>query len=109
MIRELDERGLSGSRIKNILKPLNGTMNLAVRRGLIGENPLALLTPDERPKVRKRERFVWSPEAITSLLAAAGALAGEPTSKYDYTPLPWLALYTRSGSVSCSVCALVRR
>jgi integrase len=89
-----EQRGLSGSRISNVLKPLNGVLNLALRRGLIAENPLRLLTPDERPRVLRRERFVWSPDAVNALLDAAGVLASKPDSKYDYGPLLLTAVYT---------------
>jgi hypothetical protein len=49
LIRELEGEGLSGSTIANTLKPLNGTFKFAARRGLVAQNPVSLLTPDERP------------------------------------------------------------
>ena len=93
-IRELEARGLSGARIKNILKPLKGTLDLAVRRGLLAQNPLGLLTSDERPKASAREHHVWSPEEITGLLAGARKLGAKASSKYDYTVLLMVAIYT---------------
>lgn len=49
LIRELEAQGRSGSTIANTLKPLNGTFKFAARRGLVTQNPVAVLTPDERP------------------------------------------------------------
>jgi integrase len=94
LISELRRDGLSGPRIKNILKPLNGTMKLALRRGLIPQNPFDLLTRDEQPKMNLRERHDWSPEHITDLLAAAAAIATRPDAKYDYTLLLRVGIFT---------------
>lgn len=94
-IRELEiEEELSGARIKNILKPLRGTLDLAVRRGLIAVNPLSLLTSDERPKATEREHHIWAPEEITSLLEESSKLSRKPTSHYDYSALLAVAIYT---------------
>jgi Phage integrase, N-terminal SAM-like domain len=49
LIRELEANGLAGSTIQNTLKPLTGTFKFAARRGLVTQNPVAVLTPDERP------------------------------------------------------------
>jgi integrase len=94
LIRELEAKPLSGARIKNILKPLNGTLTLAVRRGLISHNPIDLLTSDERPHARTPVHHVWSPEEIGRLLSAAAILAAKPFAKYDYTALLTVAIYT---------------
>ena len=40
------KRPLSGSRISNYMKPLSGTLALAVRRGFIQSNPYRNLTID---------------------------------------------------------------
>ena len=93
-VREQEDQGLSGARIKNLLKPLNGALNLAARRGLIGRNPYDLLTPDERPHSTLREHHVWSPDEIKRLLTAAKAQATEPFAKYDYSLLLTVAIYT---------------
>ena len=95
LIRELQQKGLSGSRVKNILKPLGGTMKLALRRGLIYQNTFELLTPDEQPKSSPRSHHDWSPEWIANLLAAAKAVAARPEAKYDYTLLIHVGIYTR--------------
>ncbi|MDH4341289.1 MAG: hypothetical protein OEW52_11410 [Thermoleophilia bacterium] len=83
-VRDLSGRGLSGSRIKNILKPLQGTLKLGLRRGFIPQDPFTLLTPDERPKETPRTHHEWSPEEIDALLGASEALAKEKNAKYDY-------------------------
>jgi integrase len=94
LINDLESKGLSGARIKNILKPLNGLLQLACRRGLITQNPLDLLTSDERPRAVMREHHVWSPDDIKRLLAAAAIQATKPFAKYDYTTLLTVAVYT---------------
>ena len=77
------------------LKPLNGTMRFAVRRGLLTVNPCSLLTSDERPRRgERRQEHVWSDAEIERLLEAAEALARQPASRYDYTPLLRTALFT---------------
>jgi integrase len=86
LVRELEGRGLSGSYIQNILKPLNGAMNLAVRRGMLSVNPVAVLTPDERPTVVRREFRELGPDEIDALLAAA--------ARAEYFPLIKTAIYT---------------
>ena len=94
LIHDLRGKGLSGSRIKNILKPLNGTLKLALRRSLISQNPYEQLTADERPTSRNREHHIWSPEEINKLIDASKALARERDSKYDYSLLLYVAVYT---------------
>jgi integrase len=86
LIRELEARGLSGSSIQNILKPLNGTMNFAVRHELASTNPVSVLTADERPTVTRREFRDLGPTGIDNLLAAA--------SKAEYSALIRTAVYT---------------
>jgi integrase len=100
-VRDLSGRGLSGSRIKNILKPLQGTLKLGVRRGLIFQSPFDLLTADERPRETPRKHHEWSPEDINALLAASEALAKDKDAKYDYAPILRMAAYTglREGEI----------
>lgn len=100
LIRDLERKGpngkpLSSSMIESYLRPLNGTMAFAMRRGLIGANPCSLLTRDDRPRRRERKQdHVWSDEEIQALIDAAERLAGRPASRYDYTPLMRVALFT---------------
>lgn len=80
------KRGLGHSSISNYLKPLQGVMGLAMRRRLIGTNPFQVLTPDERPKRKEREKpFEWSDENIEALLAASSKLAAKKESRADYS------------------------
>jgi integrase len=86
---------LSASSITNYLKPLSGTLALAVRRGLIGSNPYRNLTSDERPRQRDSEpAHEWSEEQIEALLTAATALAEKKTAQLDYTPILRTAVST---------------
>jgi integrase len=100
LIRDLEREGpsgrpLSSSMIEAYLRPLNGTLTFAVRRGLLAVNPYGLLTSDDRPRRRERRQdHVWSEEEIESLLSAAERLAGQPASRYDYTPLLRSAIFT---------------
>lgn len=94
MIRDLEAKGLGRSYIDNLLKPLSGTFKFAMSRGLIGSNPMANLTEDERPPRKPRHVFEWSPESIEALLSAARELAAKPAARRDYTPLLTLAIRT---------------
>jgi integrase len=88
LIRELESKGLSPSTIQNYLKPLNGVLTFAVRRGLLSSNPYRNLTTDDRPeKPEPRPVYEWSSDEIGALLAAAETLAGKRESQYDYAPL----------------------
>ena len=81
--------------VESYLRPLNGTLQFAVRRGLLAANPCSLLTRDDRPQRGERKQdHVWSDEEIEALLAAAERLARQPASRYDYTPLLRTALFT---------------
>jgi integrase len=100
LIRDLEREGLHAidatrpvrplgrSSVVNYLKPLNGVLALALRRGLIAANPFALLTSDDRP-VREDEKpaHEWTDAEVAALLAASASLAARPVSKYDYTPV----------------------
>jgi integrase len=95
LIRELEDKGLSRSTIENYVLPLSGTMAFAMRRGLLSVNPCSLLTKDDRPAQREKlQDHVWSDEEIRELISAAERLAKQPESRYDYSPLIRVALYT---------------
>lgn len=81
-------RPLGDSHIKNILKPLRGTLGLAARRQWIPSNPFDVLTEDDRPvPAPSKLEHEWRPEDIVALIDAATALAVKPSSRYDYAPL----------------------
>lgn len=85
-------RPLGRSSIDNYLKPLQGVLGLAVRKGLIRENPFNHLTADDRPLARERKRpHEWEDAELAALFAASERLANKPESRYDYTPLLRLA------------------
>jgi len=86
LIRELEGEGLSGSTIVNTLKPLSGTFKFAARRGLVTQNPVAVLSPDERPTPARREHRELSPQELDRLLAVA--------ERYSYFPLVKTAVFS---------------
>jgi integrase len=107
LIRELEREGLhaidpkrpkrplSASSIVNYLKPLAGTLDLAVRRRMIGSNPYRTLVADERPQQRdSKAAYEWSDEEIGALLRAATELAARKDAKFNYEPIIRTAVYT---------------
>jgi len=94
LVAEREQEGASGAYIALNLRPLNGVMKLALRRGLIVANPVSALLPEERPKPVKRKRRTWTPEMIARLLAAARERGARPGNVYDYTPIITVAVYT---------------
>jgi integrase len=86
--------GASGAYVAGNLRPLNGVLKLALRRGLITANPVVALLPEERPKVKKRKRRAWTPNEIKRLLAAARELGSRVGNIFDYTPIITVAIYT---------------
>ena len=94
VIRELEQQGLSASYIEELLKPLGGTFTYAMRKQLVTMNPLQLLTPDDRPARKERERREWTPEDVNALLEASREIAKRPTSQQDYSLLLETAIRT---------------
>jgi integrase len=94
-IRDLEDRGLAPSTIRRYLTPLSAIFKLAVRRGVIPSSPLAQLADEERPTGGGiRDHYVWSPEEISKLIAAAGDLGCREKARYDYAPLIHLLALT---------------
>jgi integrase len=95
LVRDLERRGLSGASIRRYLSPLGPIFKLAIRRGIVPTSPLALLSDDERPSGGGvREHYVWSPEEIARLIAAAEERATRREANYDYAPLIRLLVLT---------------
>lgn len=95
LIRDLEKTGAKPSTINNHLLPLAGTLKFAIRRGLIGTNPYALLTRDDRPAPhQKPPAYEWSDSDVHALIEAAEQLARKPEARYDYSPLIRLVLAT---------------
>ena len=95
LVRDLEKAGAAPSTINNHLLPLQGTFAFALRRGLIGSSPYALLTRDDRPAPREKVKaHVWSDAEITALIESAEHVAKQPESRYDYSPLIRTALFT---------------
>jgi integrase len=86
---------MSASTVTGYMKPLSGSLALAVRRGHLAANPYRNLMPDERPRQRSTEpAHKWSDEEIEALLATATKLAQRRDSRHDYTPILRLAVNT---------------
>jgi integrase len=72
LVRASREKGLAPWTIKGMLTPLGRVLSLAQRCGLIVENPLKRLQPEELPKgVAKDPPRVLSREEIAKLIACA--------------------------------------
>lgn len=71
LIRDLRQRGYSGTTIATTLTPLSRLLAHAVRRGLIDVNPISKLDRSERPRISRKERPVLNPQEIARLLDAA--------------------------------------
>jgi integrase len=86
---------LQPSSIRRYLTPLGPIFKLAVRRGIVATSPLALLSDNERPTGGGvREHYVWSPEEVSRLVAAAEELGSRTVAQYDYAPLIRLLVLT---------------
>jgi integrase len=82
------DRPLGHSSIRNYLKPLQGVLAFAVRRGHLIANPFAVLTVDDRPERGERQAaHEWTDAELDVLFAASAQLASRQGAKYDYTPL----------------------
>jgi integrase len=94
LIRDLEQQDLSRSTIDNLLKPLAGTFRYSTKKGLVGQNPVALLEDGDKPAHQPRERREWTPKEIRSLLQASRNLAAKPTARFDYSLLLETAIRT---------------
>jgi integrase len=99
LIRDLEREGLHAldpsikarplgrSSVENYLKPLNGLLAYAVRRGMLPVSPFSVLTGDDRPVNAEQQRaHEWTDEQVEALLAASAKLAAENERRIDYTP-----------------------
>jgi integrase len=88
LIRDLEDRGLAPSSIRRYLTPLSAIFKLAVRRGIISSSPLSLLSDEERATGGAvRTHYIWSPDEISKLIAAAEDLGHRSEAQYNYGPL----------------------
>jgi integrase len=100
LIQELEAKGLAASTITNYLKPLNGTLSFAVSQGKLPANPYTALTSDQRPHEdddedeNESQAYEWSDDEIEQLLGASQLLARQPHSRFDYSPILYLAIRT---------------
>jgi integrase len=82
-------RPLGRSSIENYLKPLQGSLAFAARRGWIAVSPFTIMTADDRP-TRDEQRpsaHEWTSDELAALLDASRRLAAKPESRYDYSSL----------------------
>ncbi len=70
LIATMRAKGLSPKTIAGALVPLGRVLSLALRRGLIADNPLRRLEQSERPRPQRREQRVLTHAEISNLLAA---------------------------------------
>jgi integrase len=69
MVERMKKKGLSGASIKNAMTPLSRVLSHAVRRGILGSNPVKELEKHERPKGSARKMRILSSDEITLLLS----------------------------------------
>ena len=73
LITALEDKGLCGRTVTNVLVPVSRIFDHAVRRGLTPSNPVKGLERGERPKVIREEMRVLDRHEIDALLQAAPA------------------------------------
>jgi integrase len=89
------KRGLAPASIRRYVSPLGPIFKLAVRRGAVPISPVALLSDDERPTGGGvREHYIWSPDEISVLIAAADKLGRRKEARVNYAPLIHLLALT---------------
>jgi integrase len=91
IIAELEENGLSGSSIAHLLSPLSQVFHYAVRKGWARENPVRLLTRDERPEKAESKRRALEPDEIRRLLRAGKTYTARKT---NYEVFLLVAIFT---------------
>lgn len=85
LITEMRDERKAGWTVRAALTPLRRILRYAVRRGLIGTNPMDRLERGERPSVGRRDMRILSREEIGKVLEHADA---------DYRPLLATATFT---------------
>jgi len=71
LVIALQQKGLAGSTITNVLVPMNGAFNFGVRGGLLATNPVRGLERDERPQILREEMRIIDRDEINALLRSA--------------------------------------
>ena len=94
-VRALESRGLSSSTIDSHLLVFRGVFKYARKAGYVSVSPVDLLDAEDRGERRERETdHVWSANEIEALLSSSEYLAGQPESRYDYSPILRTAIFT---------------
>lgn len=85
MISQMQREGLAPGTIRHVLKPLSRVMATAVRRGMVGVNPVSLLDRSERPQGSSMKMNILDSEEIRLFLSKASE---------TYYPLLATAIFT---------------
>jgi integrase len=107
LIATMKAKGLKTHTVNEVLKPLRGMFNIAVRAGLASSHPVKALTKAERPKGDQRQMRILSSEEIERLLSPVPLLkvsgqdlksdeeiSSKPPLSDDWRPLITFLLFT---------------
>jgi len=86
LISKLAESGLNGRTIKNTFVPVSGVFKYALKKGLVGSNPVHSLDKDDFPNFTEREKRILDSDEIQKLLLGA--------SSYRYRALLATSVYS---------------
>lgn len=69
MISELKKKGLGDESVKRIYSTVSASLNAATIMEIIPSNPATKIPKDEKPKVERKERQIWSNESVKHVLS----------------------------------------
>jgi integrase len=85
LVRDLEAKGKSPSTIANTLKPLAGTLNYAVFKGLIAVTPMAQVPRGYKPSCNAtREHREWMTAEVDRMIAEARKLDARSEARQSY-------------------------
>lgn len=70
-ISQLKTKHLGDESIRRIFNTVSASLNAAERLEIISRNPAAKIPPEDRPKVTKKEREIWSNESVKLVLSSS--------------------------------------
>lgn len=68
-ISQLRTKGLGDETVKRIFNTVSASLNAAETLEIIGRNPASKIPKEDRPKVEKKERQIWSNESVKQVLS----------------------------------------
>ncbi|MGM0882618.1 MAG: tyrosine-type recombinase/integrase [Bacillota bacterium] len=68
-ITNLRKKGLGDESVKRIFATVNASLNHAETMEIIAKNPANKIPKDDRPKVERKERQIWSNESVKQVLS----------------------------------------